>query len=676
MAFKSYSWSIGTTSFRVSQLNYKIERQLELLKQFWSENPNLIWNESINKSNIIGLNIQEDEKYPTQIRYYNFLKENNFLTGTAKFRDKDAREKLSGLADIGLVDDNRKLTEVGTRIESLLHKDRTKNNIFYIDDDSYDYLLQFLKLQINEKGFKIKPFIALIYMIEKLDYLSYEEFTYLLPLCKNKWDVIKMVENIKAKRMGLDIDEIITTKIYEMDNYLNAFEEFRKAHVITVDTINVISMNRKSPNYNLPFVNIYNELINLTFHLRHSSFEKRVDSYKNLFEYVNSVSGKSKQYWKNYLFMGCSFKNIDKEFDKKFRELDISIVENIVDFKRVFFERMHIAKWKANLKEYFDLNKRYFSLTDIIKFEDNKIELEMLPKYYFENIIDDLLEEPIITDKKEYNNLLYSYISIDKISDKYKISIEKVIDTINNKLNTHLSISNINNYLKNKRLREFNKLIDEKFDDNSLITLLNKIKLRKDREVTSYVTDNADIPTIFEYLIGIIWYKISDGSGDILKFMNLSLDADLLPKTHAGGGVADIVYEYEDTYNYPKHNLLIEVTISESTGQRHMEIEPVSRHLGDDINKTNNENDYALFIAPKLEERVILDFRNMRTRFYPKSDGNYIIGLKIIPIDSDILINIIKKKLNYNKLYTVFNEAYNSTVLDPEWFDKEILERL
>ena len=34
MAFKSYSWSIGTTSFRVSQLNYKIERQLQLLKQF------------------------------------------------------------------------------------------------------------------------------------------------------------------------------------------------------------------------------------------------------------------------------------------------------------------------------------------------------------------------------------------------------------------------------------------------------------------------------------------------------------------------------------------------------------------------------------------------------------------------------------------------------------------
>ena len=63
MTFKSYSWSIGTTSFRTSQLNYKIERQLQLLKEFWKINPNLSWNP----------NIQE--------KYYNFLKENNFIYG-------------------------------------------------------------------------------------------------------------------------------------------------------------------------------------------------------------------------------------------------------------------------------------------------------------------------------------------------------------------------------------------------------------------------------------------------------------------------------------------------------------------------------------------------------------------------------------------------------------------
>lgn len=67
----------------------------------------------------------------------------------------------------------------------------TKDNIFLISEDSYYYLLQMLKLQIIDGEIKIRPFIALIYMIEKLGYLSYEEFAYLLPLCKNKYDVKK-----------------------------------------------------------------------------------------------------------------------------------------------------------------------------------------------------------------------------------------------------------------------------------------------------------------------------------------------------------------------------------------------------------------------------------------------------------------------------------------------------
>ena len=76
MAFKSYSWSIGTTSFRVSQLNYKIERQLQLLKQFWLKNPNVNW-----KNN-----------NELQAKYYYFMKDNGFLIGEASRPDKDARD--------------------------------------------------------------------------------------------------------------------------------------------------------------------------------------------------------------------------------------------------------------------------------------------------------------------------------------------------------------------------------------------------------------------------------------------------------------------------------------------------------------------------------------------------------------------------------------------------------
>ena len=76
--------------------------------------------------------------------------------------------------------------------------------------------------------------------------------------------------------------------------------------------------------------------------------------------------------------------------------------------------------------------------------------------------------------------------------------------------------------------------------------------------------------------------------------MKLSLEADLLPKTHAGGGEADLVYEYPQTEYYPMHSLLIEATLATETNQRRMEMEPVSRHLGRHLIRTGNMNSYCV----------------------------------------------------------------------------------
>lgn len=656
MAFKSYSWSIGTTSFRTSQLNYKIERQLQLLKEFWNLNSNLSWNPL------------------TQEKYYKFLKENNFIYGEAPRPDKDAREKTSGLVNIGVITEDRKLTAVGNKIESLLYKQMTKENIFMISEDSYYYLLQMLKLQIIDGEIKIRPFIALIYMIEKLGYISYDEFTYLLPLCKNKYDVKKMVENIKANRIGLDIDEIIKMKIFEMNNYLEAWNIFRQDYPVSEETFEKIGINRKSRLYDRPYNNVYHTLVDLVFHLRHNTFEERLEKYKELYNCCQSISGNTRNLWISYLFFGYRINNLDEEFDNKFRNLDISIVKNIIDFKQEFFTTLHLFKWKVNLKEYFDLNKRYFSLTDIIKFEDDKIELDMLPKYYFEKIIDDVLDEKLL-DINEYKNVFYNNIPLEKISNSYTLNINDVVKNINNSLGINLTINTVNDYVENEKLKAFNKLIDDKFSNDKLIMLLDNIKNRNDDLINEYVTDNATVPTIFEYILGITWYRISNKKGNILDYMNLSLDADLLPKTHAGGGMADIVYKYDED-GYPKHDLLIEATLSESTGQRSMEMEPVSRHLGENIKLTNNENDYALFVAPVLEERIIMDFRNRKTYCYPKGNGDYTNGLKIIPINIDILKILLINNVKYDYIYSWFDKAYKSLEPDPVWFAKEILEKV
>ncbi len=672
MAFKSYSWSIGTTSFRTSQLNYKIERQLQLLKEFWKQNISKNWFDSTNNNFYIKLFKKETK--PTQVEYYEYLKKNNFLTGEAKIRDKDAREKTSGLVDIGVLTADRRLTEVGEKIEGLLNKEVKKDNIFLISEDSYYYLLQFLKLQVTDGGLKIKPFIALIYMIEKLDYLTYDEFTYLLPLCKNKYDVKEMIKTIKANRLGIDTDTIIITKIYDMPNYLQAWQIFREDYPVTEKTFEKIGLNRKSRTYDRPYNNLYHILVDLVFHLKNENFISRLDKYNALYNACKKISGNTQKLWNDYLFLGYKPKQFNEEFDSKFKKISLSLQKNIIDFKRVFFEKLHVFKWKVNLKEYFDLNKRYFSLTDIIKFEEDKIELDLLAKYYFENIIDDLLEEELL-DQIEYMKLFHSLVPIEKISTKYHINMKNLVNNINTSLGTDLTIYNIKNYVESEKLKEFNKLIDSKFKTEDLISLLQQIKNREDESITEYVTDNATVPTIFEYVLAIAWYRISGKKGNILDYMNLSLDADLLPKTHAGGGMADILYKYNES-TYPKHDLILEATLSESTGQRKMELESVPRHLATNIIQTDNSFDYAIFVASNLEENVILGMRGVRNTYYPKGNGEYINDLKIIPIDIEILIKILVNNIKYEDIYKWFDRAYRSTISDPIWYQKEILEKI
>ena len=151
--------------------------------------------------------------------------------------------------------------------------------------------------------------------------------------------------------------------------------------------------------------------------------------------------------------------------------------------------------------------------------------------------------------------------------------------------------------------------------------------------------------------------------------MKLSLDVDLLPKTHAAGGEADIVYEYSRTDFYPAHSLLLEATLADSTNQRRMEMEPVSRHLGNHILRTKNFNSYCVFATNNLNINVVSDFRGRKhQRYYDTADdNNFVDGMKIIPLQIDDLKNIIEKRIGYEKLYQIFETAFQSELAPREW---------
>lgn len=655
MAFQSYCWNLGTTSFRVQNLNYKIERQLQMLNELWSDRINITWD---------GI---------TQEKYYNIMHKEGFVTGDAQRKDKDARQKTSGLVEIGVIDKERKITEIGYKIiEIIKNNDFESDNIFNIHKDSYIYLKQFLKMQKTGTDMEVKPFIVLIYLLSNLEYLNRDEFTYLLPLCLKNCEAKDMLITIKMLRENeITIEDIIKNRMNSMKNYQEALEFMNNNDIDTLEKFAKVDMNRKSKEYSKDLFKFYKDLLEI------SQKEVNENDLNKILEFIKMQSNKNSKvakYWKDYF--GYDTKVIfTDEWKEYIKTTKIFNVKDKIEFNTEFFRIMHTAKWKATLEDYADLNRRYFSLTDIILFKDNRVELDILPRYYFLNIAEKLLNTRFL-NTKEYKEYIEKDIKFEDIYDCLNININDIINQIRvDYPESKISLDNVKEFIQDERKKRFEELIEKRFKQENLIELFRNIENDNRKEVEEYLDCEATIPTILEYVLAIAWYRISDKQGNILDFMKLSLDANLLPKNHAGGGTADIIYHYYRNEIYDEHDLLLEATLTDSTSQRKAEMEPVSRHLIRNKQEYDNETSYAVFVANILNEEVLSDFRGRRTHWYKGKNDEAKQGLKIIPLSINDIIKILEKNLNYKQLYELFEKAYNDTKTnDLEWYDILIKE--
>lgn len=653
LEYKSFCWSIGTTSFRTKDFNRTIEEQLSLLNEFWTikENSAVEW---VNNNDI-------------QTKYYEFMQEKGFVEGDANNKPKDAREKTSGLVDIGLIDNNRHLTKTGMTLLSISKNcDFSPDNPFEIPKDSFVYLKQLLKTfnQVGENT--VRPFIVMLYVLSKIGEISLDHFTYLLPLCISKETTDEIIKRIDDIKNGITtVDDVIISRLLAMSNYQEALMLLLSAKTIDEAAICQIGMNRKSRGYDKPYYPLYSAL--------HKAYmQNNVSAFVEVYDAARKVNiGKQ---WIKYLFNTNSRVALVKDAEPHIKPTLFDGVTTEDEFRTAFFKIMHLFKAKATLHDYLDLNRRYIKTTDIVLFEDGVVKLDVVPKHFFKSVMDDLYKQAYTS-----SSVLCEDCALDEISECLVINDEIVIKCINAELGVDTAtIDNAREALEFNRYNRFKKLINSKFSDKQLIDLLSRFETRDDTEIRKMVTDNADIPTIFEYVLGILWYKISDYQGKILDYMKLSLDADLLPKTHAAGGEADIVYEYDKTLDYPEHALLLEATLTDSSNQRRMEMEPVSRHLGHHLIRTGNSNSYCIFATGKLNINVIADFRSRKNvPFYdPQDYSRSVSGMKIIPLQISELKAILKGGKRYKDLYSLFELAFASELPPHEWYSQCISEQL
>ncbi len=600
-----------------------------------------------------------------QTDYYNFLKENDFIRGSAARPDKDAREKTSGLRDIGLLDDERNITEAGLALLAIAEsEDFSSDNFLEIPKDSFLYFKQLLKTSNNVEGNIVRPLVVFLYVVNELGYLTNDEFTYLLPLCVDEHTTKSIVESIKKYRDTgkTDFDDVILSVLMEKENYKQALEMLN-TEPISEELICDIGINRKSAKYDKPYYILYTLLKKITF----SEENIALEFYNATKKLTNSKVGGA---WRKYFFSSSARSVISREGLAVLNSVPILNAKTEKRFNEEFFKIMHVFKAKATLSDYFDLNRRYFKITDVILFEDNKVKLDIFPKCYIEIVAEELLN---IAFKQ--TELLPQNVILKDIGSFLDIDIELLYQTLGKTLNTSVTNKEMaQKVIKDERYARFNKLIDEKFDKNTLIRLFDDFESRNDDEIRSLVTDNADIPTIFEYMLGVAWYIISERKGDVLEYMNLSLEADLLPKTHAGGGEADIVWKYEMAYGYPKHTLLIEATLADGQNQRRMEMEPVSRHLGDYRLAHPEEEAYCVFITTFLNNNVISDFRARRfMEYYNNAGTKHITGMKILPIQTSELKTLLRFDVRYSQIYKILDTAYKNEGSPKEWYENSIV---
>ena len=72
----------------------------------------------------------------------------------------------------------------------------------------------------------------------------------------------------------------------------------------------------------------------------------------------------------------------------------------------------------------------------------------------------------------------------------------------------------------------------------------------------------------------------------------------------------------------------------------------------------------SLFVSTTLDRNVRNDFYGRRNIDYERDfDGAHVIldGTKIVGIDTELLVEILRRKVNYSSIYPLFESYFNST---------------
>lgn len=523
---------------------------------------------------------------------------------------KRARTWTNALVKNGLLTSSRKISHVGKKYLNNTIKPADKlERLLTTDPNNLLYLRQYIKMRVfaHTQSHYFYNFRFAIKFLTKYQDVPNEHFLRIVlsisPVTNQNLDsIIDDYAHVQSNQIEFETyyNQFFHTQLFAEDLKDKAYDMFT-TYPFDRSTFTQCFPNRKSSQA----VDIYYQFVDAL----HQFKQNKDQSTLNVLKTISRLPEIKK---------GFGFGAVPFVFSNRNQTIDDFLKNNqnntLLQNELIqTFYTFHSSKQYDLIKEYSDMCVRSFRTTGLISFDNGLVNLQN--RWFFEILFShakDYFELAGVGNFEDYEQNEQSDWFLDmSLIEILKID-EDVVNDILHDIQMRFGLENLDKieaHLEKEKEKAYRDFIEQTFPKDKVIKILNHITQREDDQVAKEVTDNATIPTIFEYILTIAWYHLSKQKDyQLHKSFCLTLDGNKLPLSHRAGGAGDI----EILTN--SYSLLIEATLMDSNTQKRGELEPVIRHsINFKIdNMDRNKPIQTLFVANELDSNVVNIFRSMQ----------------------------------------------------------------
>lgn len=585
--------------------------------------------------------------------------------------EKRARHYTSNLVKMGFTNTNRNITEAGySYLRGSVVRDDLEE-ILPLDNVNIALFRQLSKLKVfsssNEgKRQYYSPFIMALVLLLDGETIDGNTFEVIVQgLTPYSSDEVK--EAIRSNSIGIaqleesirDIDIVIPDELLGKNDI--EYDVFKS----------IFKGSKSNDSVSKSYYDFFNVLKNFRDNRTEETYAELIQCLDQ--ENVTSIY-KAFGYGKTVFAAGNRGSRYDLErFIEKNADHPLLASDDYIGEFYIAYAR---SKWIDGIREYSDTTTRLLSATGLFKFK-NLPELsykEILSLVFDvdqlrENVFGEMTDEEYVSYEEAENSYFGKCVSLVEI---FNFSHDD-ISAMTEKLEKYLGVSaatDVKKFLSDQKNADFIAHINDKYPKEKIMELLPLFSdRRKDNQIKKEVNDAATVPTIYEYIIGIAWYYISNKEFDLYNSLNLTLNADFEPVIHAGGGDGDIVIHYEEII------IMLEVTLMNKQAQKRGEWEPVLRHS---LNlKAANEptETITFFIADELDYNTINIWRAVASVSLESTNTHTKVdGVVIMPFTNNEVLAFLKNSVYYKDIVKAVKDSFAKVpqITDVKWHEEVI----